>query len=294
MARQFVDYSIAMVTPFNQQGEFLTSSVAPLVEFYINQLKAPGLLISGSTGEQHCLSVDERKQLYKIVSETAPKGFPIYAGVAAFNTKDAIELAQAAEQSGFSGIMLGVPPYRRPLQRELEGYVTDVANSVGLPIFVYNTPNSNGCQVEPETFVRLATELNNLRGLKEVGHRENIPQIRELLGKDNVEKFSFFTGDDDSYIELKSKFGYTSITSMAANAFPMEMKQIFDYMQNNEQEKAESILSDLKPKILTIQNAGYIQGLKYILRERGAPAGYCPSPLMDPSDEEKQLLKAFV
>ncbi|KAI7902581.1 uncharacterized protein BX663DRAFT_509724 [Cokeromyces recurvatus] len=293
MSRQFIDYSIAMVTPFNQEGEFLADSVAPLTQFYINQLKAPGLLVSGSTGEQHCLSLDERKQLYKIVGETAPKGFPLYAGVAAFKTKYAIELAQAAEQAGFSGIMLGVPPYRRPLQRELESYVTEVANSIKLPFFLYNTPDSNGCQIEPETFVRLASKLSNLRGLKDVGHPENVPKIQSLLGDEKI-NYSFFTGNDDEYVELKTNYGYTSITSMAANIFPVEMKQIFDYMENNEKDKAESILNDLKSKIQTIGNMGYVQCIKYILRERGAPAGYCPPPLMDPSEEEKHYLKTFV
>ncbi|KAL7318644.1 hypothetical protein PS15m_001862 [Mucor circinelloides] len=296
MTRHFLDYSVAMVTPFTVEGDFDESSVPALTKYYIEQAKAPGLLISGSTGEQHCLTISERKKLYKLVAKSSPEGYPLYAGVATFKTKDAVELAKAAEDSGCSGIMLGVPPYRLPSQRELIAYVTDVANATKLPIFLYNNPKRNNVQVEPETFAHLVKTVKNknLCGIKETGVIANVEKIKELLGDDLAKQQSFFTGGDDSYVDLYKNHGFTGITSIAGALFPEELGSINQHLQNGETEKAEQASKALSPKIQLMQKAGFLQSLKYLLRQRGAPAGYCPTPLLDPTDEHKELLKALV
>lgn len=296
MTRHFLKYSVAMVTPFTVDGDFDESAVPELTKYYIEKARAPGLLISGTTGEQHCLTILERKKLYEIVAKSSPEGYPLYAGVAAFKTKDAIELAKAAESSGCSGIMLGVPPYRIPSQRELIAYVTDVANATKLPIFLYNNPNRNTVQVEPETFVHLVKTVknNNLCGIKETGVVANVEKIKELLGKDLAKQQSFFTGGDTSYVDLFKKHGFTGITSIAGALFPEEMMSIDQHLQSGEIEKAEQIMKVLSPKIQLMQKAGFLQSLKYLLRQRGAPAGYCPAPLLDPIDEHRELLKALI
>ncbi|KAK4515784.1 non-histone protein [Mucor velutinosus] len=296
MTRQFLNYSVAMVTPFTLDGDFDESSVPELTKFYIEQAKAPGLLISGTTGEQHCLTIAERKKLYKLVAKSSPEGYPLYAGVAAFKTKDAVELAKAAEGAGCSGIMLGVPPYRVPSQRELIAYVTDVANATKLPIFLYNNPNRNTVQVEPETFVHLVKTVknHNLFGIKETGVVANVEKIKELLDEELAKQQSFFTGGDGSYVDLYKDHGFTGITSIAGALFPEEMMSINQHLQNGETEKAEQVMKTLSPKIQLMQKAGFLQSLKYLLRQRGAPAGYCPAPLLDPTDEHKELLKALI
>ncbi|KAF1797374.1 hypothetical protein V8B55DRAFT_1516659 [Mucor lusitanicus] len=291
--QQFISYSIAMVTPFTKEGDLCIESIPELVKFYMHTLEAPGLLISGSTGEQHCMTVAERKQLYQIVGDTVPKDYPLYAGVAAFKTKDAIALAQAAERSGFAGIMLGVPPYRLPSQRELKQYVIDVAKSTKLPIFLYNNPDGNGVQIEPETYASIASIAANVYGLKEVGDSANVKKVKQLLG-DKAGKHTFFTGIDEEYAEAYTEQGYTGITSVAGNVFPKEMKQAVEYLHTDQTEKGKELLDSLVPKIQVVLNAGLLQSVKYILRKRGAPAGYCPPPLLEPTDEDKSRLDAFV
>lgn len=293
MTKQLIDYAIAVITPFTKEGDFDSGSVPTLIKYYIQDLKAPGLLISGSTGEQHCLTVAERKQLFKIVKENAPKDYPIYAGVAAFKTKDAIELAQAAESVGISGIMLGMPPYRLPSQKELEDYLTDVAHATRLPIFVYNNPEGNGCFITPETFKAVIEKNSNILGMKEIGHKEFVQEIKEMV--DTSSSMTFYTGIDESFIEFYTDYGYTGITSVAANVFPKEVEQVVKYLvEENQVEKASKVMEDLIPKIEVLNQGGLLQSIKYILRQRGLPAGYCPAPLLDPSDEIKQLLDKFV
>ncbi|KAI8646415.1 hypothetical protein BD408DRAFT_410192 [Parasitella parasitica] len=291
--QQFISYSIAMVTPFTVEGDLCTESIPELVNFYINKLEAPGLLISGSTGEQHCMTIAERKQLYQIVADSVSNDFPLYAGVAAFKTKDAIELAQAAQKSGFAGIMLGVPPYRLPSQREIKQYVIDVAKSTKLSIFLYNNPSGNGIQIEPETYAGIVDASANVFGLKEVGNPNNVIKIKELLG-DKAGQHTFFTGIDEEYAEAYTEQGYTGITSVAGNVFPKEMKQAVSYLHSNQTEKGKELLATLVPKIQVLLDAGLLQSVKYILRKRGAPAGFCPPPLMGPTEEDRARLDAFV
>lgn len=291
--QQFIFYSIAMVTPFTLEGDLCTDSIPELVNFYINKLEAPGLLISGSTGEQHCMTIAERKQLYQIVADTAPKGFPLYAGVAAFKTRDAIELAQAAQNSGFAGIMLGVPPYRLPSQREIKQYVIDVAKTIKIPIFLYNNPGGNGVQIEPETYASIASITHNVYGLKEVGNPANVNKVKELLG-DKAAQHTFFTGTDEEYVEAYTEQGYTGITTVAGSVFSKEMKQAVEYLHSNQTEKGKELMASLVPKIQVLLDAGLLQSVKYVLRKRGAPAGFCPLPLLDPTEEHKVLLDAFV
>ena len=119
MALPFLPYSVAMVTPFDEHGDFHPASVAPLVQHLI-AAGAPGLLISGSTGEQHCLSIEERCSLYQLCRDAAGPDIAIYAGVASFKTKYSVTLAQAAAKAGCNAIMLGFTPYQKISQNDAE------------------------------------------------------------------------------------------------------------------------------------------------------------------------------
>ncbi|KAI8090090.1 uncharacterized protein B0P05DRAFT_529306 [Gilbertella persicaria] len=287
MAR-FIPYSVAMVTPFTKAGNLDIASVPAVVKYYLNQ-NVPGLLVSGTTGEQHCMTIAERKQLYDLVSTTVSGKCKLYAGVATFKTEDAKELALAAKEAGFSGIMLGFPPYRIPSQKEAELYVKEVADSVKeLPLFLYNNPRRNGFSLEPETFARIAKTVGNIYGQKEAGSPENVRKMKATL--DNVDTYSFFSGSDSTFIEAFTTHGYTGITSIAGNIYPDQMKFVVDHLLKNEIEQAKSIMESIAPGIKLLEEAGMIQSIKYILRKKDVPIGFCPSPIQDISDEAKQAL----
>jgi 4-hydroxy-tetrahydrodipicolinate synthase len=293
MAR-FIPYSVAMVTPFNKAGNLDTASVPAVVNYYLDQ-KIPGLLVSGTTGEQHCMTIDERKQLYNLVGKVADGKCQLYAGVAAFKTNDAKELACAAKDAGFNGIMLGFPPYRIPSQKEAEIYVKEVAESAkGLPIFLYNNPNRNGFKMEPETFVRVAKSVDNVLGIKETGDPTYVKRMKDGLG-DAASSYTFFTGADSSFIDWYTTHGYTGITSIAGNVYNEEVKSIVDHLLKGETDQANKIMESIAPGIELLGKEGILQSIKYILRKKNVPIGYCPSPLMDVSDETKlELDKVFL
>ncbi|KAI8881184.1 aldolase [Backusella circina FSU 941] len=290
----FIPYSVAMVTPFTKAGNLDTASVPAVVKYYLDQ-NIPGLLVSGTTGEQHCMTIDERKQLYNLTGKAADGKCQLYAGVAAFKTDDAKELALAAKKAGFNGIMLGFPPYRIPSQKEAEFYVKEVAESVKeLPIFLYNNPRRNGFKVEPETFARIAKSVDNVFGVKETGDPTYVKRMKDGLG-DAVGSYSFFTGDDSTFIDWYTTHGYTGITSIAGNLYNKEVQSIVDHLSKGETEQANKIMESIAPGIKLLGKEGIVQSIKYILRKKNVPIGYCPSPIMDISDETKQELdKVFL
>ncbi|KAI7873862.1 dihydrodipicolinate synthetase [Lichtheimia hyalospora FSU 10163] len=289
MAQRFIPYSVAMVTPFTKSGTLDLASVPAVVKYYLDQ-NIPGLLVSGTTGEQHCMTIAERKQLYNAVATTAAGKIQLYAGVAAFKTDDAKELAQAARDAGFNGIMLGFPPYRIPSQHEAEQYVAQVAATVKeVPIFLYNNPRRNGFNVEPETFVRIAKSVDNVFGQKEAGHPENVNKMKTALNND-VAKYSFLSGDDAGFVDAYINKGYTNITSIAGNVYPSQFDNIVELLLKNENDQAKQVMESIAPGIALLSKAGMIQSIKYILRKKGVPVGYCPPPIMDIDDETKQAL----
>ncbi|KAH8555745.1 hypothetical protein BGW37DRAFT_146572 [Umbelopsis sp. PMI_123] len=283
--RVFLPYTVAIVTPFTQDGEFDTASVPELVKYY--QQHTPGLLVCGSTGEQHCLSIAERKQLYNLVRETVGPDYTLYAGVAAFKTKDAIELAKAAEQASYNGIMLGFPPYRIPTQRDAEAYIRAVAAATSLPIFIYNNPPRTGFALDPKTFVTVAQSVPNVLGIKEAGKVENVNIVKPQL----PQNMSYLTGSDNTYVSAIEDQGYTGITAIVAAVYPNEMKSVVDYVSKNKYAKAQDIINnEVEPGFSLMKQAGFLPSLKYILRKRGVPAGYCAHPLLDPTEEFQALL----
>ncbi|MGO4372206.1 dihydrodipicolinate synthase family protein [Paenibacillus sp. MCAF20] len=135
--KTILPYSVAMITPFDEDERIDENGVVGMLEYY-EANHVPALLLSGSTGEQHSLSVEERIHLYRTVKGAARSNLPLYAGVAAVRTRDAVKLAVEAEQAGIDAIMLGFPPYVRPNQREAALYVESVCSATSLPIMLYN------------------------------------------------------------------------------------------------------------------------------------------------------------
>ncbi|KAJ2957184.1 hypothetical protein NQZ79_g7074 [Umbelopsis isabellina] len=280
--KAFLPYSIAIVTPFTEEGRFNIAAVPSLVNYY--KKFAPALLVCGSTGEQHCLTILERKQLYHTAREVAGPNYPLYAGVAGFRTADAVELAESALSDNYNGIMLGFPPYRKISQREAYAYVKEVADATPLPIFLYNNPPRTGFALAPKTFIKIAKNMPTVQGIKEAGDANNVNLVKSHL-PDNI---SYLTGSDMTIVEAFTEQGYTGITSIMAGVYPLEMKKVYDLLVSGKTDEAKKILEDvIEPGYDLLQDTGFLPSIKYILRKRGIKAGWCPPPMMDPTKDDQ-------
>ena len=135
----------AIVTPFKDENVNL-DEFKRLLEFQIEN-KADSIIVCGTTGESPTLSIDEKKELIKCAVETANKQVPIIAGTGSNNTQKAIEISKIAEELGADGLLVVTPYYNKCTQQGLIEYYTSIANSVSIPIVMYNVPSRTGVNI---------------------------------------------------------------------------------------------------------------------------------------------------
>lgn len=285
---RFSPFSVAMITPFRHDDTIDESGIHRMVQYYRNY-QVPALLVSGSTGEQHSLSVDERIRLYQTVRQAAPAEMPLYAGVAAIRTRDAVRLAEEAEKAGHSAIMLGFPPYVRPNQREAELYVETVCHATSLPVMLYNNPLRTGFHLELQTLVSLARKQPHITALKEAGNPECVRRIKEELGDD----FQVLSGIDGTISDYFSK-GYDGLTSVAGNLYPLEMNEIVRLLGSGQQAQAEHKLQLLQPGLDRLGSMGWIRVIRHSFAAQGLISDGFREPLAPLTGEEEAALRAII
>ncbi|WP_337102691.1 dihydrodipicolinate synthase family protein [Paenibacillus sp. YIM B09110] len=283
--KTILPYSVAMITPFGEDERIDENGIVRMLEYY-KANHVPALLLSGSTGEQHSLSVEERIHLYRTVKRAAHNNFSLYAGVAAVRTRDAAKLAWEAEQAGIDAIMLGFPPYVRPNQREASLYVESVCSATSLPIMLYNNPIRTGFNLEPDTLIGLVDRFPQIVALKETGDSSQAQRIRTLLG----DKFQLFSGFDLTIVDYFKK-GYDGLTSVAGNLYPNEMNAIVTHLREGQHELANTELKQLQPIMEKIGQIGWIRVIRHLFAEQGLIKPACREPLTPLTLEEVDLLK---
>lgn len=285
---RFSSYSVAIITPFRQDDTIDEQGIHQMVQYYVKQ-QVPALLVGGSTGEQHSLSLEERILLYQRTRQAAPADIPLYAGVAAIRTRDAVRLAMEAEKAGHAAIMLGFPPYVRPSQREAALYVEAVCSATALPVMLYNNPVRTGFNLEPQTLIALAKKFPQIKALKEAGNPDVVKGVTEKLGED----FQVLSGIDATIADYFAK-GYNGLTSVAGSLFPAEMKEIVSRLGSGQQAEASLKLEVVQPKLELLGNIGWVRVIRHHLAAQGIIAGGFREPLTPLTSEEEAAVRAVL
>lgn len=151
-----------MVTPFDEELNVDFEAAGLLARKLVKEGNT-ALVITGTTGEAPTLTDDEKVNLYKTIKTYVD--VPIIAGVGTNNTKITIENAKAAQEVGVDGLLVVAPYYNKPDQDSLYCHFKEIADSVDLPIMIYNVPGRTGCNILPETVSKLA-QIDNIVALK--------------------------------------------------------------------------------------------------------------------------------
>jgi 4-hydroxy-tetrahydrodipicolinate synthase len=223
----------AMVTPFDEELN-VDFGAASLLAIKLVEEGSTALVITGTTGEAPTLTDDEKINLYKIIK--ASVDVPIIAGVGTNNTKITIENAKAAQEAGVDGLLVVTPYYNKPDQDSLYCHFKEVAESVDLPIMLYNVPGRTGCNILPETVEKLA-QIDNIIALKEASG--NIIQFAEII-KRVPKDFLIYSGDDSMLLPAMS-IGCYGIVSVASHVVGPEMKEMIDAFVSKDTEMAKEI-----------------------------------------------------
>jgi len=226
---------VALVTPMQQDGQVDENALRQLIDHHIAS-QTDALVIMGTTGESATLDHKEHCEVLRIAVEQAGERVPIIAGTGANSTLEAIELSKCAKQVGAKASLSVTPYYNKPTQEGLFQHFKAIAESVDLPIILYNVPGRTGCDMQPATIARLA-ELNNIIGVKDAtGDLSRVRLQRRLCGND----FLLFSGNDDTALDFVL-LGGNGVISVTANVAPKAMHDMIAAALNGERQMAEEI-----------------------------------------------------
>ena len=220
MRRDWTGCGTALVTPFTAGGAVDEPRVRALAARQIEG-GVHFLVPCGTTGESPTLSAGEHRRVVELVVDTAAGRVPVLAGAGGYDTRAVIGQAQEMQRAGADGILSVTPYYNRPTPEGLFQHYRAIADSVELPIVVYNVPGRTGCNVDPATLCRLA-ELPNIVGVKEAS--ANMGQMCEIC-RAVPDGFSVLSGDDLFTVPLMA-VGGAGVVSVASNEVPGEMAQL--------------------------------------------------------------------
>jgi len=210
----------AIVTPMHEDGSLDLPAFRKLIDWHAQE-GSNGLVVVGTSGESATLSVDEHILMVKTAVEHTAKRFPIIAGAGGNSTSEAVELAKAAKEVGADATLQVVPYYNKPTQEGMYQHFRRIAESVDLPVILYNVPGRTVADMNHDTVLRLA-EVPGIVGVKEA--TGNIDRAANLI-KYAPAHFAIYSGDDPTAIALMLLGGHGNI-SVTANVAPRAMSEL--------------------------------------------------------------------
>jgi len=217
----FTGAGVAIVTPFHQDGSINFEEFAKLIEFQIAN-NTDAIIVMGTTGEAATLTHEEHLEAIKFCVEQVNGRIPVVAGTGSNCTATSIYLSTEAEKYGADGLLLVSPYYNKATQNGLYEHFKKTAEAVKIPCILYNVPSRTGCNILPETIVRLCTDVENIVGVKEASG--NIGQVVKLFALADG-KIDVYSGNDDQIVPLLS-LGGKGVISVLSNIAPQETHDI--------------------------------------------------------------------
>ena len=225
----FKGAGVAIVTPFKQNGEVNYEKFAELVEFQINN-GTDAIIVCGTTGESSTLTHEEHLDVIKYCVEKVAGRIPVVAGTGSNCTETAIYLSTEAEKYGADAVLLVSPYYNKATQKGLYQHYKAIADSIKIPVILYNVPSRTGCNILPETVVKLCTEVENIVGVKEASG--NISQVVRLMALADG-KVDLYSGNDDQIVPLLA-MGGKGVISVLSNVAPRQTHEICEKFFNGD------------------------------------------------------------
>lgn len=217
----FKGAGVAIVTPFKEDGSVNYDKFAELIEFQIAG-GTDAIIVCGTTGESSTLTHEEHLDVIRFCAERVKGRIPVVAGTGSNCTETAVYLSTEAEKYGVDGLLLVTPYYNKATQNGLYAHYKKIADSVKLPIILYNVPSRTGCNIMPQTVARLCTEVENIVGVKEAsGNISQITKVKALAG----DKVDLYSGNDDQIVPILS-LGGVGVISVLSNVAPKQTHEI--------------------------------------------------------------------
>ena len=213
----FKGSGVAIVTPMYDNGEVNYEKLGEILEEQIAG-STDAIIICGTTGEASTLTHEEHLDVIKYAVEKVNKRIPVIAGTGSNCTETAIYLSVEAEKYGADAVLLVTPYYNKATQKGLIHHFTKIAQSISIPVILYNVPSRTGCNIQPATAVTIVKNTKNVVGIKEASG--DISQIAKLMAlADGC--IELYSGNDDQVVPIMS-LGGNGVISVLSNVAPKE------------------------------------------------------------------------
>ena len=254
---------VAIVTPMQDDGRLDIGRFRSLIDFHVNE-GTDGIVVVGTTGESPTVDFDEHKELIKVAVEHAKGRIPIIAGTGGNSTAEAIELTESAKKAGAAACLSVVPYYNKPTQEGLYRHFRKIAETVDIPLILYNVPGRTVADMSNDTTIRLA-EVPGVVGIKDA--TANIERGTELI-KRAPKGFAIYSGEDSTALALILLGGH-GVISVTANVAPRLMHEMCAAALRGEVGKAR----DINMRLLGLHQKLFVEAnpipVKWALHQMG-------------------------
>ena len=280
----FKGAGVALVTPFKADGSVDFEGLTKLLEMQIEN-KTDAIIICGTTGEASTMPDSEHLAVIKHAVKIVDGRIPVIAGTGSNDTAHGIELAKEAESLGVDGLLLVTPYYNKASKKGLIMHYSAIANSVKIPICLYNVPSRTGVNI-PIDVLKELSKIDNIVAIKEASG--NMSYAMKVAAE--VPELDLYSGNDDMIVPFLS-IGGKGVISVVSNILPLDTHNICEYYFKGEVEKSK----DLQLKMLELINNLFIEvnpiPVKAAMNLMGLPSGNLRLPLCDIEDSNKEILK---
>ncbi|MBQ2676153.1 MAG: 4-hydroxy-tetrahydrodipicolinate synthase [Clostridia bacterium] len=281
----FTGAGVAIVTPMNPDDSINYDVLGKLIDIQIEN-GTDAIISCGTTGESATMTPQEHVDVLKFTIDRVNKRVPVIAGTGSNETAFAAQLSMEAERLGADALLIVTPYYNKTSQEGLVAHYNYIADRVNIPIILYNVPSRTGCNIKPETYVKLAKHPNIVATKEASGDLSAVAKIAALCGDD----LAIYSGNDDQIVPVMS-LGGKGVISVLSNVMPKLAHDICaEYLNGNVKKSAE-----LQLKYLDLINALFCDvnpiPVKEALNLMGVNAGGCRLPLYPMNEANKTVLK---
>lgn len=282
----FKGAGVAIITPFHEDGSINYEKFAALIEAQIAG-RTDAIIVCGTTGEASTLSHEEHLEAIAFCVKQVAGRIPVIAGTGSNSTETAIFLSTEAEKSGADGLLVVSPYYNKATQKGLYAHFKAIADSVKIPVILYNIQGRTGVNIAPETIVKLWREVDNIVGVKEASG--NISQIAKIMQLSDGQ-IDLYSGNDDQIVPILS-LGGKGVISVLSNVAPRQTHDMCQlYFDGKVAESAKEQL-----RAIPLCDALFCEvnpiPVKAALNMQGMGAGPLRLPLTEMEDAHKEVLR---
>lgn len=275
----------AMVTPFDENRELDLDKAQALANRLVDG-GSDSLIVNGTTGESPTVFYPQKIELFRAIVSAVGDRVPVLANVGDNCTADTVDFAREVEALGVDGLMLVVPYYNKPPQEGLYRHFRTIAEAVDLPVILYNIPGRCVVNMEADTTLRLAHDVESIVAVKEASG--NMEQIKRII-EESPDTFQVYSGDDEATLSIM-KMGGAGVISTIGNVAPARMKELVELAAAGDYDGAQAAHNALQLLMKELFATSNPILVKEALKLSGFPVGGVRLPLVDATPEQSEHL----